>query len=166
MIGNENKPIMAQALADEIGATKRQVQIWTDGGVLRCLLETDRQGRGRQRLYDPGEVKFGVLAARMAQLNMAIGHLQPWMLLVREGWQNGSSDGVSPSEYQAALRGESDSWLVFKNEMQRKFSYGWLLNRDDMEKFIEEESAMVIINVARTIKNSRRYSINRARMKK
>ena len=54
MSSTEHMPIMAQAVADAIGANKRQVQIWTDAGILRCLPETDRQGRGRQRLYDPG----------------------------------------------------------------------------------------------------------------
>lgn len=159
-------PLMAQAIADEIGATKRQVQIWTDAGVLCCMPETDRKGRGRQRLYNTGEVAFGALAARMANLNMPIGHLQRWMRLVREVWDEGSSDGTPPSEYRAALRGEFESWLVFKNEERTRINYGWLLKRDELEKFMAEESAMVVINVARTIKDVRRYSANRARLKK
>ncbi len=54
--------LMAQAMADAIGATKRQVQIWTDAGVLICRPETDlHPGRGRQRLYDREELPVATL---------------------------------------------------------------------------------------------------------
>jgi len=66
---------MAQALANEANATKRQIQLWTDAGILRCLDGTDRQGRGRQRLYDDDEIKFSRFAAALAGLYLPIGVL-------------------------------------------------------------------------------------------
>ena len=62
------EPLMAQAVADAVGATKRQIQLWTDGGAIRCLPETDRQGRGRQRLYEQSELPFAALVAHIERI--------------------------------------------------------------------------------------------------
>ena len=78
--------MMAQALADRVGTSKRQVQIWTDAGAVACLPETDRQGRGRQRLYSTSEVPIAALVAVMARFKLPIGSLLLWSRAIR-GYQ-------------------------------------------------------------------------------
>ena len=41
-------PMLANVFAERIGATLRQVQLWTDQRVILCLPETHHQGRGRK----------------------------------------------------------------------------------------------------------------------
>lgn len=67
--------IMAKALADAAGSTRRKVQIWTDAKVLECLPGTDYQGSGKQRLYDPSEIKFAKLAAELSSHQVSIGRI-------------------------------------------------------------------------------------------
>lgn len=153
-------PIMAQAVADAIGANKRQVQIWTDAGILRCLPETDRQGRGRQRLYDPDELPFATLAARMADVKTPIGDMLLWMLEVRKGVQKGDDDGVPASEYRTALAGEMGSWLVYarKRALETSDTYGWLLTKKDLVEMLMAEPSIVVVNVSVAMKEMRRRS--------
>jgi len=80
--------LMAQAVADAIGATKRQVQIWTDAGAIRCTPESDRQGRGRQRLYDRSELPVAALVAAMARCKLPIGHLLRFSDAIRDSVEN------------------------------------------------------------------------------
>ncbi len=68
--------MMAQAVADAIGATKRQVQLWTDAGAIQCLPDTDRQGRGSQRLYSKDELPTAALVAAAAKAKLPIGILK------------------------------------------------------------------------------------------
>ena len=68
--------MMAQAVADAIRATKRQVQLWTDAGVIQCLPDTDRQGRGSQRLYSKDELPTAALVAAAAKAKLPIGILK------------------------------------------------------------------------------------------
>ena len=76
--------LMAQAVADRIGATKRQVQIWTDAGAIRCIPESDHQGRGRQRLYDRSELPIAAIVAAMARCKLPIGHLVRFANSIRD----------------------------------------------------------------------------------
>ena len=65
---------MAQALADRIGGTKRQVQFWTDHGVLQCL-GTRYPGTGRQRKYEQTEIPIGRVIVELAEFQMPVGRL-------------------------------------------------------------------------------------------
>ena len=163
MTGMENMPIMAQALADAIGARKRQVQIWTDAGILRCLSGTDRQGRGKQRLYDPSEKGFAALAARMADVKTPIGDMSAWMGLVREVVAKGDpKEGLPAEAYRAALAGEMDSWLIYARKRALEWSerYGWVLNKKDLVELLMSEPSVVVVNVVVTMKEMhRRVSI-------
>ena len=75
---------IAHAVADAIGATKRQVQVWTDAGAVHCLLETDRQGRGRQRRYHLNELPSAALVAQLARQLLSIGVIRAWATICRE----------------------------------------------------------------------------------
>ena len=155
----ENMPIMAQALADAVGARKRQVQIWTDAGILRCLSGTDRQGRGKQRLYDPSEKSFAALAARMADVKTPIGDMSDWMRLIRGCAAKGDPKEGTPTEaYRTALAGETDSWLVFARKRALTWSedFGWVLNKKDLDELLISQPSVVVVNVVVTMKEMHR----------
>jgi hypothetical protein len=80
--------LLANSIANAIGATKRQVQLWTDAGALQCLPETDRQGSGRKRQYEPIELVVGGMIAAMARYQMPVGRLKQVAELVRENIAN------------------------------------------------------------------------------
>lgn len=160
----ENMPIMAQALADGSAASKRQVQIWTDAGILRCVPGTDRQGRGKQRLYEPSEMAFAALAARMADVKTPIGDMSRWMGNVREGVAKGDpKDGIPAAAYRAALAGETESWLVYARKRALGWSekYGWTLDKKDVVELLMSETSVVVVSVQVTMKEMhRRASMN------
>lgn len=104
------KPLMAKALADAVGATRRQVQLWTDAHVIDCLPGTDRQGTGRKRLYDQSEIPFAALAAELAKWQISIGRIA---LLV--GWVRASRKIRKP---KMILRGTQINWLVIPRDQE------------------------------------------------
>ena len=73
--------ISAGQLADETGIPIRQIQFWTDATVLHALPESDRQGRGRHRVYlaNPpwhGERTFCLIAAELNRMNLPVGAMK------------------------------------------------------------------------------------------
>ena len=156
---------MAQAVADAIGATKRQVQIWTDAGAVHCLPETDRQGRGRQRLYDLNELPLAALVATMARHRLPIGIIREWADSIRYG-----SVLVSPSGtkrfveikggrgkewVEAALRGEIQTYLVFLSR-QDGVDYLWLDDVKKLKSFFVIQEAGLVIAVHKVVNRIRR----------
>ena len=150
---NHETPLMAQALADVIGATKRQVQIWTDAGAIVCIPETDRQGRGRQRLYDPSEIPIAGLVAAISKYKLPIGMIVGWSQMVRThlaGRGQGAS-GFSPYErewYEAALAGELRSFLVLTPDEKQAFAW---VNMAFMMILLNDELSVAVINVKAVI---------------
>lgn len=67
-----DRVLKSRELAGVIGATLRQVQIWTDADVLHCLPSTNRKGRGSQRYYSIKEVPIAAIIAEMSRLRMPI----------------------------------------------------------------------------------------------
>ncbi len=133
--------IMAQAVANRVGATKRQIQLWTDGGVIHCLPETDRQGTGRQRLYPHSELPVVAVVAFLARSKMPIGDLKYWSGIIRELLTIPQFLGKRPALrkwYKAALRGEVESYVILdpfkklgapgftRERMPPQGSYIWL----------------------------------------
>jgi hypothetical protein len=73
--------ISAGQLADETGIPIRQIQFWTDATVLHALPESDRQGRGRHRVYlaaPPwhGERTFCLIAAELNRMSLPVGAMK------------------------------------------------------------------------------------------
>ena len=62
-----DEPLMAQAFADAVGATKRQIQFWSDHEVLQ-FEPGSGIGTGNQRRYPRSEWPFAAVARAMAQL--------------------------------------------------------------------------------------------------
>ena len=146
-----SSPLMAQSLADAIEATKRQVQIWTDAGLLKCRPETDRQGRGRQRLYDPDEIPFAALVAQMARFKIPIGVMIGWTVMVRNLAARGeypSLPGARPVKwYDSAIRGERESFIVFNahsEDIGRAFAW---MDREKMVELLDLRTGAAVINV-------------------
>ena len=156
----DTEPLMAQALAEAIGATKRQVQIWTDAGAIRCIEGTDRQGTGRQRLYDPQEVPIAALIAKMAQLKAPIGTLLLGAHQIRTHLDGGFPPELhvkqSPAWFRRAVRGEISSYLVLSPDFEPgRLSFSWC-NQKAVDEFVEFGKCMLIVNVKRTVSNVKR----------
>ena len=151
----DNQPLMVQALADRIDATKRQVQIWTDAGAIVCRPETDRRGRGSQRLYDQSEVPIAALVAMMARFMLPIGMLVAWSRSIRDflAGKPGEHFGRSRDWFQAALAGEFDSFLVLTPEPRDLGgSFVWV-DHDKMATFVNSRAGVAVINVRTVVSN-------------
>ena len=155
------KPLMAQAVADAIGATLRQVQIWTDAGVLQCIAETDRQGRGRQRLYDQEVIPIAALIAAAAQFKLPIGALMVISFAIRHLlYRTPADDPVAAKVrgeytskwYQSALRGEIDSFIYISPETPNTSIIVSWHDKDLIDKMLEGDKCAILINVRNIIK--------------
>ncbi len=143
---------MAQAVADAVGATKRQVQLWSDAGAIQCFPETDRQGRGRQRLYPRSELPFAAMAAFLARYQIPIGMIRAWIHFTR---MQLASDIPGPGRkadwYRRAFRGEEESYMTFgAEEGVVTGSYGWNDRRIMIEN-ITHNRGCIVLNVKKVI---------------
>ena len=126
--------LMAQAVADAIGATKRQVQLWTDTGAIRCIPDTDRQGRGRQRLYTRSELPIAALVAEMARCKLPIGALIRFSQAIRAFIERKVITFKDGGYILLEVSDESDPWFVWcgdesvVGEHLEKLRSGVLLN--------------------------------------
>ena len=152
---------MAQALADAIGASKRQVQLWTDAAVIHCRPDTDRQGTGRRRLYDPEEIPIAAIVAAMARLKLPIGTLILGSIAIRNSLNVdfGEAQGKHPRDwFKAALRGEVDSYLMMRpdrlaaqiRETALKHSVSWN-DKEALDAMLENSQSLVVINVRKAV---------------
>ena len=147
-----DQPLMAQAVADAVGATKRQVQLWSDAGAIQCFPETDRQGRGRQRLYPRSELPFAAMAAFLARYQIPIGMIRAWSQFAR---MHLASDVPGSSRkadwYQRAFRGEEESYMLFGTaEAVITENFGWN-DRSIMIARITHNRGYVVLNVRKVI---------------
>ncbi len=143
---------MAQGVADAVGATKRQVQLWSDAGAIQCFPETDRQGRGRQRLYPRSELPFAAMAAFLARYQIPIGMIRAWIHFTR---MQLASDIPGPGRkadwYRRAFRGEEESYMTFgAAEGVVTGSYGWN-DRRIMIEGITHNRGHIVLNVRKVI---------------
>ena len=149
---------MAQAVASRVFATKRQVQLWTDGGAIRCLPETDRQGRGRQRLYDPAELPYVALVSYLAKFQVQIGFLKYFAEWARHYTWDEPPCGKS-GEFQRwcrrALKGEVESYILFwlnpggmtSDRPNDQFLIPNWLSADDLQERLMGAGAGIVVNV-------------------
>ena len=145
--------LMAQAVADAVGATKRQIQIWTDAGAIDCLPETDRQGRGRQRLYDKSELPIAALIAYLARYKLPIGSLQLASIAVREFLNDPDIPQEDREWARAALKGDIESYMVFsimRHKDPRRARFTWR-TRDQLLGILENYDGQLIVNVRKVI---------------
>jgi DNA-binding transcriptional MerR regulator len=138
--------IGAGALAEEVGVPIRTIQFWTDTGVLQAIPESDRQGRGKPRLYraDPpfyGERAYARIAAELHKLRVSVGLMREIIQLFREGERRPPYEKKTPGRnafeagfqgiYMAVLftKSEVDAPLqVTFNVMNFEYDSGYLLN--------------------------------------
>ena len=157
---------MAQALSDSVGATKRQIQIWTDAGVIHCLPETDRQGRGRQRLYVSSEKPAAALATWLVKFGLPVGHLIFYASAFRAAMLD-EINGVDmrgeenwPKWRRNALTGKHESWIVMQwdgtehltpDEGKPTTSFAWCNREHLMERIIHHGEMFLILNVKKSL---------------
>ncbi len=143
---------MAQAVADAVGATKRQVQLWSDAGAIQCFPETDRKGRGRQRLYPRSELPFAAMAAFLARYQIPIGMIRAWIHFTR---MQLASDIPGPGRkadwYRKAFRGQEESYMMFlAAEGPVTGGYTWT-DRTNMVDNVTHNHGYIVLNVSKVI---------------
>ncbi len=143
---------MAQAVADAVGATKRQVQLWSDAGAIQCFPETDRQGRGRQRLYPRSELPFAAMAAFLARYQIPIGMIRAWIHFTRMQLAGDIPELVRKADwFQRAFRGEEESYMMFTQaEEFLTGSFQWS-DREKMIANITRDPGYIVLNVRKVI---------------
>ena len=143
---------MAQAVADAVGATKRQVQLWSDAGAIQCFPETDRQGRGRQRLYPRSELPFAAMAAFLARYQIPIGMIRAWIHFARALLVNDiPGPGRKADWYQKAFRGEEESYMMFEAaEKHTTGSFVWD-SQEIMIEMVTYNRGCIVLNVGKVI---------------
>ena len=119
-----DQPLMAQAVADAVGTTKRRVQLWTDAKALHCYPETDKLGRGRQRLYPRSELPFAAVAHAMAENEIRVH----WIALACNLVRSEMADRFGNTKYarwcRSAWSGKTDSYFLFGPPSSE--SFGWM----------------------------------------
>src|SRR5215207_240810 len=118
-------------LAEEAGVSLRAIQVWSDAGILRARPATDRQGRGRHRLYDAspplhGERTFALIAAELSKLLVPMGVMRRIIDDLREEVRRAKAN---PSAVELALRGVEVLLLFALND---KGGYAMWDFRNDM----------------------------------
>ncbi len=148
---------MAQAVADAVGATKRQVQLWSDAGAIQCFPETDRQGRGRQRLYSRSELPFAAMAAFLTRYQIPIGMIRAWIHFTRMQMASDIEivSGTPPKRgadwYRKAFRGQEESYMMFQAaERGHTGSYSWT-DRTIMVENVTHNLGYIVLNVRKVI---------------
>ena len=149
-----DQPLMAQALADAVGATKRQVQFWSDHGVLQ-FLPGSGGSRGNQRLYLRTELPFAAMARALAANGIQIGTIELATFLVRGELSNRSLPGANPTKFRRYLRGEIASYILVRTHPDPagdgyKQSVTWIPEKD-LVKYSKDTSTMTVINVKRVM---------------
>ncbi len=147
-----DQTLMTQALADAVGATKRQIQFWTGHGIRKYLPGTGG-GQGRQRLYPRTELPFAAMArylanaARVSTIRLAVFgarmELNPTPGL----------KGARPRWCRQALLGEIQSYMVIAYHLRDgKYEPGFSWSGPD--KLIERLPLLhgfIIINVQKVL---------------
>ena len=144
---------MAKAVADAVGATKRQVQLWSDAGAIQCFPETDRQGRGRQRLYPRTELPFAAMAAFLARYQIPIGMIRAWIHFSRMQLEHDIPESRRKADwFQRAFRGEEESYMMFQAAERGTItgSYTWT-NRTSMVENVTHNLGYIVLNVRKVI---------------
>ncbi len=149
-----DQPFMARALADAVGATKRQVQFWSDHGVLQ-FLPGSGGARGNQRLYPRSELPFAAMACYLAASGIQIGTIKLAIFLVRGELSNRNIPGANPSKFRRFLRGEADSYILvrtFPDPAGDGYtqSVTWIPEKD-LVKYLKGDHATTVVNVKRVM---------------
>ncbi len=149
-----DQPMMARALADAVGATRRQVQFWSDHGVLQ-FLPGGGGTRGNQRLYLRTELPFAAMACALAASGIQIGTIKMSMGLVRGELGNPNLPHANPSKFWRFLRGETDSYILVRTYPDPAGdgytqSVTWIPEKD-LVKYAKWDRGMTVINVKRVM---------------
>ena len=145
-----DQPLMAKAVADAVGATKRQVQFWTDHGVLQ-FLPGGGGTRGNQRLYPRTELPFAAMACYLAASGIQIGTIGLAVFHVRLQLSDPNLPGANLPKYRRFLRGETESYILVRIHPKGAGGYDqgvtWVREKDLVEKYLKWDHAMTVINV-------------------
>jgi hypothetical protein len=159
--------MLANEFGDRIGAALRQVQFWTDQGILKCVPETKHQGRGRKRLYDPIELPIGALVVVLSRFGFTVGVLDGYAHIVRQFLAERQPESLyrqrPRSWFRAAFRGVIESWMVFVPETtseripgerdkpaDKRVVFSWE-STEQLVKLLPTRRAATVVNVCEVI---------------
>ena len=144
--------LMTQALADAVGATKRQVQFWTKHYILDYLPGTGR-GRGQKRLYPRSELPIAAMARYLAASGVRVDTIHFAAQVVRHELTDSSVRGERTAWCRKALRGEVESYIVIPyHPVDGRYVEGinWS-NRDNLIKMLPHRHGAIIVNVQKVM---------------
>lgn len=149
---------MAQAVADAVGATKRQVQLWTDAKVIKCVGPVRPGVRGHQRIYAEDELPFAAIARYLADYQVPIDSLKQLTDFVRQ-----EMAGRNAKWCVAAWRGEIESCILYRAHGSQ-FVWGEpLQSRDEQGRLVKQgilnmvpmTDAALVLNVHKIMRSIR-----------
>lgn len=153
------RPVTAKQIADQMGATARQVQLWTDERVIECLTATFRRGRGSRRLYSPRETAYASAAAVLAGQNIPVSRMQIFVAGIREvvgKWQK-TDDANFRRNFGDALQGKIESWfyadigtiapLMELSAKDVDLVGGWFPGWVSIPEFANSAKGLIVLNV-------------------
>ena len=137
-----DQPLMAKAVADAAGTTKRRVQLWTDAGALHCYPETNRLGRGRQRLYPRTELPFAAVAHAMAENEIRVWRIAEACNWVRAEMADRFGNTKHARWCRSAWSGKTNSYFLFGPPPSD--SFGWMSGEKLMDLLHAGRTGIVI----------------------
>lgn len=112
--------LMAQAMADAVGATKRQIQTWTDAGILLCRPETDRQGTGIRRKYPREQRAVAAFVTALSRFGLHIGEIIHYAEYLRDWLNSMEEEPDAPPDESPQRRHPWMARRVSKNTWPRR----------------------------------------------
>ncbi len=118
-----------------------------------CIPETDRQGRGHQRLYDRSELPFVALVNALSDYKVPIGDLVKWTSIAREylgesAWKLGPH---TKAWCKSALAGERESFLVFYWLHNRRVHGAHWTDSEGLATDLQKVPMSIVVNVRETM---------------
>ncbi len=149
-----DKPLLMQALADTVGATKSQIQFWTDHGILGYLPGTGG-GQGHNRVYPRSELPFAAMARSLAAHGVQVGAIDLAVFGARLSLNPHSTlKGAKPQWHRRALRGHVESYMVLswwpRGDGSEPLGFTWV-GRDQLLKKMSDGHGAIVLNVQRVL---------------
>ena len=149
-----DKPLLMQALADAVGATKSQIQFWTDHKILGYLPGTGG-GQGHNRVYPRSELPFAAMARSFAAHGVQVGAIGLAVSGARKELNpHPTLKGAKPHWYRRALRGDVKSYMVLSwwphGDGSEPLMFTWVESDQLLEKMSDTHGA-IVLNVQRVL---------------
>jgi len=121
--------VQIKQIIEDTGEKPRTIQYWTDYGILRAEVLSDRQGRGTHRTYraEPwgGERTWAIVASALYRSRTPVAELKKWMDAMRLIHDPAALVDTSDPDYQGAMEVRKDTGDMFGDVI--RFEKVWAL---------------------------------------